>query len=523
MSRSDPEARPRAGFGQSLSRRRVLKGAAALGVGAPIAAALDASRSVSAQATGVPVVILEGEPNNLNPIISSSRVTFTVLDQVNGFLARYDKDFNVSPALATSWEAVDDKTVRFHLRTGVKFHNGDEMTADDVKFSIEAHLDPAQGSGIRARLAAVDHVDADDPATATVHLKEPYAPLLDVLIDRVPILPKSVYATPNAAQDAPVGCGPFKFDEWSKNSYIQLSKFADHWEAGSPKTDGLKFLFLPDYNAAKSSLLSKQSDVLLYLNPADIPSLAQESDLVVSATPLLGFWWVGVSAQNATVKDKKIGQAIKLLLKRQDFIDYALAGHGAPAVVPIPKNSPFYSPELEYAADTDQAKAMFAAAGNPKLKLTVPNTPEEGPMGVVLQSQLKGIGIDVELETLDVPAFIERIFTNKDFEIMIVGDTAGPDPASLLNSYYLSDSPTNVQGYNNPNVDTLLKQATAVTDVAQRKDLYKQALAIALDDSPMVWIAQGERSSGYWDYLDGFVNLPTLRYELWKLTFTRAK
>src|SRR4029453_17538595 len=101
---------------------------------------------------------------------------------------------------------------------------------------------------------------------------------------------------------------------------------------------------------------------------------------------------------------------------------------------------------------------------------------------------------DAELETLDVPAFIERIFTNKDFELMICGDTAGPDPASLLNSYYLSDSPTNVQGYNNPNVDTLLNQATATTDVPQRKDLYKQALALALEDSPMVWIWPGARS-----------------------------
>jgi len=522
MDRSDSEAR-RQNSGTALNRRTVLKGAAAIGAGLPLAVAATGPRGASAQITGVPVIILDGEPNNLSPIIASSRVTFTVLDQVNGFLARYDKDFNISPALATSWDAVDDKTLRFHLRTGVKFHNGEEMTADDVKFSIEAHLDPAQGSGIRARLAAIDHVDAEDPATATIHLKEPFAPLLDVLIDRVPILPKSVYSTPNAAQESPVGCGPFKFDEWSKNSYIQLSKFADHWEEGSPKTDGLKFLFLPDYNSAKASLLSKQSDVLLYLNPADLPSLASETDLVVSPTPLLGFWWVGITATNEAVKDKNIGQAIKLLMQRQDFIDFALAGHGAPAVVPIPANSPFYSPELEYAPDIDQAKSILAAAGNPKLKLTVPNTPEEGPMGVVLQSQLKDAGIDAELETLDVPAFIERIFTNKDFELMICGDTAGPDPASLLNSYYLSDSPTNVQSYNNPTVDTLLNQATATTDVPQRKDFYKQALALALEDSPMVWIAQGERSSGYWNYLDGFVNLPTLRYELWKLEFTSEK
>jgi peptide/nickel transport system substrate-binding protein len=510
-----------------VSRRTVLKRAAALGMGAPIAAALGAAPAeVAAQAAGVPVIVLDGEPNNLNPLISASRVTFTVLDEVNGFLARYDKDFNISPALASSWDTVDDTTVRFHLRQGVKFHNGAEMTADDVKFSIEAHLDPAQGSAIRARLQAVDHVDAEDPYTATVHLKEPYAPLLDVLIDRVPILPRSVYATAGAAKEAPVGCGPFKFGEWAKNSHIQLSKFADYWEPGLPKTDGLTYLFLPEYNAAKSSLLSKQSDVLLQLSPADLPAMKQQSGIVVSGVLLFGFWWVGMNVQQEPFTDKRVRQAIKYVLNRQAFLDYALGGRGAPAVVPIPKNSPFYSPELEYASDATKARQLLADAGHGSglsLKLTVPKTPEEEPMGVVLQSQLKDIGVNVDLEVLEVPAFIERIFTNKDFQFMIVGDTAGPDPASLLNSYYMSDSPNNIQHYSNPQVDQLLKQATAITDTSQRKDLYKQALTIALDDAPMVWIAEGERNSAYWDYLDGFVNLPTLRYEFWKLSFTRSK
>lgn len=475
---------------------------------------------------GVPVIILDGEPNDLSPIMGQSRVTYTVLDEVNCFLARYDESLNVIPMAATSWDFVDDTTVKFNLRPGITFHNGEELTADDVKFSIEAHLDPAQGSGTRARLEAIDNVEVIDKYTAIVHLKEPYAPLIDVLIDRVPILPQSVYSTPGAAKDEPVGCGPFKFNEWRRNSYVLLDKNPDYWELGLPKSDGLKFVFLADYNAAKASLLSEESDVLLMLNLVDMPAMAREPGIVLDAAPLMGYWYVGMNVEREPFTDQRVREAVKLVLDRGPFIDSVLAGHGAPAIIPIPVGSPFYVPEVEYARDVTQAKLLLAEAGYPdgfEVDLTVPKTAEEEPMGVVLQSQLAEIGITANLEVLEVPAFIERIFTNRDFAMQICGDTAGPDPAALLNTYYMSTSPTNIQNYNNPKVDEALTKAAATFDMAERQKYYAEALEMAVTDAPMVWIARGERVSAYWDYLDGFVNLPTLRYEFWNLMFVQEK
>src|SRR5262245_24578605 len=112
----------------SLSRRDLLQRSLALGLGTSALAGVTGfgAGSAAAQDAAVPVIVLDGEPNNLHPLTSASRVTFTVLDEVNGFLARYDKDLNVLPALATSWDFVDEKTVRFHLRSGVKFHNGED-------------------------------------------------------------------------------------------------------------------------------------------------------------------------------------------------------------------------------------------------------------------------------------------------------------------------------------------------------------------------------------------------------------
>ena len=524
------------GHSGRISRQRMVR---MLGVGAGVAlaplsmtahAAQELQDSAAASVGGTPVLNLEGEPNSLQPFMSSSRITFTVLDQINANLVRYDKNLKLMPRLATSWDFLENgKAVRFHLRKGIMFHNGQEMTADDVKFSIEAHLNPAQGSSIRSQLAPLDHVEVVDKYTVVIHLKTPYAPLLDILANSfAPILPRSVYARPGSAKDQPVGCGPFRFKTWVKNSYILLERNPHYWEPGYPKSDGLKFVFLADYNSAKASLLSREIDVLLQVQPADVPDMKQQSGLVVSGVLVLGFEWIGMNCTRPPFNNKNLRQAVKYAVNRTQWLAEALANQGATAVIPIPPNSPYYSPvpTSEYAQDLAKAKKLLAQAGYAKglsITISVPNTPEEKPMGIVLQSQLQAIGINAQIEDLEVPTFIEQVFTNQTFSIMIVGDTAGPDPAFLLNSYYLSTSSNNIQHYKNPQVDTLLMKAIAVTDITARRDLYRRALAIAVDDAPMVWMDQGLRTSAYWDYLAGFYALPTLQYDLWKLQIVKQR
>ena len=476
--------------------------------------------------SGVPVIILDGEPEMLHPIMSKATLCYTVLDEVNCFLARYDEDFNIIPGVATSWDFVDDTTVRFHIRKGVKFHNGEELTAEDVKFSIEAHLDPEHGSGDRALMEPIDYVEVEDDYTAVVHLKTPFAPLMDLLISETHgIIPRSVYETPGSAKSEPVGCGPFKFKEWRKNAYIELEKYEDYWEEGLPKTDGLKYTFLPEYNAAKASLLSKEGDVLQMLNLVDVPVLLRTDGIKLDTVLLMGFWYVGMDTEREPFNDVRVRQAVKYAMDRQQFLKSVLAGFGETAFIPVPKTSVYYVPEVEYEQDIDKAKALLAEAGYPDgfdMTLTVPKTPEEEPMGVVFQSQLKAIGINAELEVLDVPAYIEKIFKKVDFEMMICGDTAGPDPYPLL-SYYLIDSSKNLWHYKNEVVDEAIKESSTKFDEQERKEILKIVYTTVVEEAPMVWIARGERVSAYGDYLGGFVKKPDLRYEFWNLYFVRPR
>jgi peptide/nickel transport system substrate-binding protein len=462
----------------------------------------------------------------LHPFMSRAGVDFAVLDQMNCYLARYDEELNLVPDAAESWDFVDEKTVQFNLRPGIMFHNGEELTADDVKFSIEAHLDPDHGSSDLSQMEAVDSVEVVDEYTALVHLKTPYAPLIDLLIDtNHPIVPRSVYEEPGAVKDEPVGCGPFKFKEWRKNAYIELEAYEDYWQEGYPMADGLRFTFLPEYNAAKASLLSQEADVLLMLNLVDVPAMSRTEGIKLDSVPLMGFWYAGMDLAREPFNDPKVREAIRLAIDREPYLKSVLAGFGEEAFLPVPKNSPYYVSTVEYERDVERAKELLAEAGYPdgfETTLTVPKTPEEEPMGVVMQSQLKDIGIDAELVVLDVPTYIDQCFTKKDFDLMICGDTAGPDPQRLL-TYYQTESPLNLWNYDNPVVDENITKAGQTFDQAERKGYLDTVYTTAIEDAPMVWLARAERMSAYQDYLDGFVNKPNLRYDFWKLHFVKPK
>ena len=478
--------------------------------------------------SGVPVIVLDGEPASMNAIVARARVDWTVADEINCFLALYDEQWNLVPQAAESWDFVDDTTVRFKIRQGIKFHNGTELTAEDVAFSILAHLDPEQGSADRTVMEPIiDRVEVEDAATVTVYLKRPYAPLMDMLISpNHPILPKSEYSTPQSHKEDAVGCGPFMFKEWRKNAYIDLVAFPDYFEEGYPKVDGLRFTFLPEYGAAKSSLLAKEADAILMLNLVDVPAMARMPGIKVDSVLLMGFWYVGVDMSKEPYDNPKVRTALRLAMDRKPFLSSVLNGFGDEAFIPVPKDSPFYVPEVEYEQDIEKAKALLAEAGYPngfKTTLTVPKTPEEEPMGVVWQSQLKAIGVTAELEVLDVPTYIDRIFNKVDFEMMICGTTAGPDPQAITGRFYPSDAARNLWKYSNPVVDENIRKAGATFDVEERKGYLRTVYTHVVEDAPMIWIARGERASAYWDHLDGFVNKPDLRYEFWKLYYVKPK
>ncbi|HHY96039.1 MAG TPA: ABC transporter substrate-binding protein, partial [Firmicutes bacterium] len=261
-------------------------------------------------------VVLDGEPDHLDYLLSQARIGRTVSDPINATLVTFDSDMQIKPYLAEKWEIVDDTTIRFDLVQGAKFHNGREVVADDVKKTIERIQDPATGSFLRPQLDMVASVDVVDKSTFDLKLKAAYAPMLSVLT-RVPIIP---IEAAGEMKTKPIGAGPFKFVRWDKGQQVVLEKFGDFFIKGQPKVDQLVFKFVAEYSAAISALETGEVDAVLYVNPVDVSRLKQKGDIYVVDTTLMGFQYVAFVVDRAPWNNKLLRQAVALAIDRDALI-----------------------------------------------------------------------------------------------------------------------------------------------------------------------------------------------------------
>jgi len=468
----------------------------------------------SAYAETKVIAAVEGDIPHLDNQIYEATLTKWVSDPINGFLVNYNKDLEIVPEVAEKWEFADPVTFKFWLRKGVKFHNGREVIAEDVKKSIERIKDPKTGSIFRLEFEVVTSVEAIDRYTGIIHLEKPFASLLDKL-SGLAIIPMEVVEEQGDMKTHPVGCGPFKFKEWKKGFYLELEKFEDYWEEGVPKVDTLIFKPILEYSAARAALMSGDIDILLWAKNVDIPVFNVTPDIETVPNQILGAYYVGFNIENAPYDNVKVRQAIKYAIDKKACLDSVAMGLGVTPYVFILKGTPYYTEDFAYETNIEKAKSLMEEAGYPdgfKDTLVTPLTPVEGPLGILVQAQLKKIGIDLKVEKLEVATYIDRVFNRKDFTIMICGSTAGSDPDILLRRYFHSESPRNILNYKNPEIDRLLDEAATTYDFEKRKELYHRIGKILIEDSSMVMLVQPLRHSAVRDYVKGFISRPDLRY-----------
>jgi len=462
-------------------------------------------------------VSLEGEPDHLDNQAWQAALVQWATDPINGFLVSYDENLNIVPDIAESWEFTSENTFKFVLRKNVYFHNGRQVKAEDVKYSFDRVMNETTGSRLRTSLNVVESVEVLNDYEGVFNLKFPFAPLLDQLTFMA-IVPKE--ASDNMKTN-PVGCGPFKFKDWKRDQYLELEKFDKYWKAGSPKVDRLIFKFYPEYSAARSSFLAKDLDILLWLKNIDVQAMKDRKDAYVVGKNLLGYYYVGFNCQQAPYNDVRVRKAIKYAVDKEACLKSALSGFGDTADVTIDKNSFFYDKSFEYQRDIEKAKKLLAEAGYPngfKDKIIVPLTPTEGPLGELMQFQLKEIGIELEVEKLEVASYVERIFTNKDFNVTVCGYTGAGDPDNLCYNYYTTTGKSNIFKYSNPTFDELMESARSTYDKNKRKEYYKEAFTILLEDAPTTHLVREMRNSAVQDYVKGFIFKPNLRYDFSEVT-----
>ncbi|MCV0397951.1 MAG: ABC transporter substrate-binding protein [Rhizobiaceae bacterium] len=486
----------------------------------PILAALALSLVSTAPALAQRTDLVLGvvlEPPHLDPTAgAAAAIDEIVYANVFEGLTRIGPAGEVQPALAESWEISDDgKVYTFKLHEGVKFHDGSDFDAEDVKFSLDRARAEDSTNAQKMLFAQIDTVEVVDPATVRVTLKQPQGSFLYNMGwgDAVIVAEE----TAEANKDNPVGTGPFKFDNWARGSSVTISKNPDYW--GEPAMlEKAEFRFIPDVAASVPALLSE--DVHAFPNMQAGDALAQiEADprfeVVIGSTE--GETILSINNGKPPFDDLKVRQAISYALNREEII----AGNGSGLGTPIgshfsPANDAYVDLTGAYPHDPEKAKELLKEAGHETieatLKLPPPAYAREG--GQVIASQLRNVGINLELIPLEWADWLEQVFTNKDYDLSIVSHTE-PNDIEIYSrpDYYFQ--------YQNPEFNAVIEELDVTSDEAKRKELYGKAQQILSDDAVVGFLFQLPKI-GVWDArLEGlWENSPVQANDLTKVRWT---
>ncbi len=420
------------------------------------------------------------EPPHLDPTAGAAAAIDEVL-YANVFegLTRIGSKGEVLPALAESWTVSDDgKVYTFKLHTGVKFHDGSDFNADDVKFSLDRARAENSTNAQKALFAAIDTVDVVDPATVKVTLKNAQGSFLYNMGwgDAIMVAPESAETN----KEKPIGTGPFKFDNWAKGSSITIVKNADYW--GEPVAlDKAEFRIVPDAAAAIPALLS--GDVQAFPNVGVGDALAQiQSDprfkVVIGATE--GETILSTNNKKAPFDKLEVRQAIAHTLDRKAIIDAASSGLGTPIGSHFsPANAAYVDLTGTYPHDIAKAKELLKAAGLEngfKATLKLPPVGYARDGGQVIASQLREVGIELEIIPVEWADWLKQVFTEKDYDLTIVSHTEPNDIGIYARKDYYFQ-------YDNPEFDKVIAELDVTTDAAKRNELYGKAQKILADDA----------------------------------------
>lgn len=464
---------------------------------------------------------LGNDPGTLDPARIRDIYSLSVTAQIFDGLVQFDQTLTITPALAQFWKASrDGLTWTFTLRKGVKFHNGQEITADDVVYSLTRILDPKVNSVVAGlfnnirgaqefREGKSKHVSglvALDRYTVQVVLDEAPVPFVSVLaVGHAKIVPKDVVEREGEAFGThPMGTGPFKFVQWERGKEIVLAVNPDYFDA-QPKLARVVYRIFP------GEQLDAMYEEFQKGNLEDTPVPTRDYRQIVAATkhiyvkrPMLSVRFYGLNTRVKPLDDRRLRQALIHAIDREALIDEVFLGRYTPAHGILPPGSLGFNPKLKrYAYDPQKARELLVEAGYPKGRSLspIPIWSSVRTEKLVLEHEqikkyLEAVGIKAEIHYVtDWPSFSKMLAKGKLPVFLYAWYADVPDPDSFLFRLFYSRSPQNYVAYQNRVVDDLLLQARKESEPRQRVELYRRAEQIIMDDAPIipVWHYSYER------------------------------
>jgi len=453
-----------------------------------------------------------GEPSTLIPLLASDSASHEVAGYVYNGLLRYDKDLKLEGDLAESWEvSPDGLTITFHLRRGVKWHDGAGFTSRDVLYTYRVTIDPKTPTAYADALKQVSRVDAPDPYTFRVYYRKPFAPALESW--GMSILPAHLLEGKDITRSGlarhPVGTGPYIFKEWTAGQKITLEANPDYYE-GLPYIGRYIYRIIPDNSTMYMELKAGGIDMMgispvQYQRQTD--NIEFRSRFNKYRYPSFAYIYLGYNLRNPMFADKRVRQALTCAINKDEIVHGVLLGMGQVAHTPYKPGTWAYNPRVrDFGYDPQRARELLYQAGwRPRAGdgmlekngtafsftiLTNQGNDQRLKTAIIIQNRLKAIGIEVKIRVIEWASFLSQFIDKGKFEAVLLGWTIGQDPDlfDIWHSSKTGPKELNFIGYRNPEVDRLLEEGRSTFDMEKRKRCYYRFQEILAEDQPYTFL-----------------------------------
>ncbi|WP_203076273.1 ABC transporter substrate-binding protein [Falsiroseomonas ponticola] len=470
----------------------------------------------SAQAQNLRVGMFE-DLDIMDPALSRFFSGLQILSATCDKLLDLSPDLTVVPALAESYEWVDGaRGLVLKLRRGVTFQDGAPFDAEAVRANIDRQMN-LQGSFRRGEMPDVTGVTIIDSHTARIELRNPFIPLMSILVTRggMMISPRAMDQGRDFARN-PVCSGPYRFTERVAQDRTVVDRWPGHWNAQNIHIQRITFRPMADGTVRLANLRGGALDIMERVGATDIEQVRRTPGLALASAPELGHNFLrfnianGPGAASPFARDARLREALELSIDRAALNQVVFEGAHIPGNQWVNPQSPFYARNVPIPArDVAKARRLLAEAGHPAptLRLVVPNAGETIQVAEVIQAMARDAGIDIRIQAMEIGAAV-RAQINGDFEVFLGFWGGRSDPDGNISFHIGTGGPNNDGKYSNAAVDGWLAEARAVPETAARSAIYERVAAQVLADRPYVYLWHRRNSWAYTDRLTGFVAYP---------------
>ncbi len=470
---------------------------------------------------GTAIFTVTGDPITFNPSVQTNVADEQIGCIIYPSLIQFTDQYVVHPYLAKSWTISPDGLTYTFLLNKAEWHDGKPFTSDDVKYTIE-EVSTKLSSVFRRAGEAISKVEAPAPDKVVITLKQGFGPFLVSLgcEQGAAMLPAHLFRGTDPLKNPatltdPIGTGAFKFQEWKRGQYVRLVKNPKYFESGKPYLDEVIAKVIPQASARTAALQAGEVDMSRGMATNDYasvranPKLALMDDAIAPSMAPLFF-----NIKHKPLDDKRVRQALFMAMDRDYIIKNAYFGDGKPGVQPLSARVAWTrEPSIDYGKmypyNVAKANALLDEAGvkrgadGKRFKvslLPIQGYPEFEQVSVALKSMWGEVGIEVIIENLDIPTYLQRVYTDGNFDVAINGYGTYGDPAlgqtRMWAAALIGKPYGNASGYSNPKVEELFTQAERATAHEERAKFYSEAQKIVAEDLPVIDLRDYQAQTG---------------------------